>query len=294
MPIMPGKPFVIEAAINGGVTARAANSNLPCTAEEVAADTAASFAAGATVVHLHLRSPDGSRIEAYDDLLAEHQKAFKLIRAAPAPLLWNTFPVGGDAATRFRLFRDLAADAATRPDVGAHDIGSLNIVWFDDAARSWRSNTYVNTFDDVRFFLERFRELGLRPFVNVFEPGFLRTARAMFDLGVIDEPLLVKLYFSDRYGLPPCAQSVEMYLTLLDGLQYEWFGCYIDGDVLQYVELFASMGGHVRVGLEDHDYATEGCLSNAEIVRRAARLAAGCGRPVANVADTRRILGIDR
>jgi 3-keto-5-aminohexanoate cleavage enzyme len=289
---MTGEPFIIEAAINGGITTRTANPQVPCTAEEVAADSAASLHAGASIVHLHIRRSDGSRIDSYEELLSEHQRAFGMIRARAAPLLWNTFPLGGDVQQRFRLFHDLAAEAQTRPDLGAHDIGSLNIVWFDVDRQSWRSNTYVNTFDDVCVFLRGFRELGLRPFLNVFEPGFLRTARAALDLGLVEEPLLVKLYFSDRYGLPPCAQSVEMYLSLLDGIRHEWFGCYIDGDALPYVPLFASMGGHVRVGLEDHDYATQGQLSNAEIVRRAAEAATASGRPVASVADTRRLLGL--
>jgi 3-keto-5-aminohexanoate cleavage enzyme len=287
------KPFIIEAAINGGVTMRVENPNLPCTATEVAADSAAALDAGASIVHTHLRRADGSRIDDYGELLEEHRDAFRLIRCAPAPLLWNTFPLGGDATQRFRLFRDLAADRSTRPDLGAYDIGSLNIVWFDETQRTWRSNTYINTFDDVCTFLRGFKELALRPFLNIFEPGFIRSARAALDLGLLDEPLLIKLYFSDRYGVPPCEQSIELYLTLLDGIAHEWFGCYIDADVLPYVPLFASMGGHVRVGLEDYAYASHGALSNAEIVGRAAQAARPSGRPVATVADARRLMALD-
>jgi uncharacterized protein (DUF849 family) len=283
------KPFVIEAAINGSVTTRAQNPSLPCTAAEVAADAAAAHAEGAAIVHFHVRDRDGVRINEHDRLLAEHVAAITAIRSGPAPLLWNTFPVGGDCVERFRLFQDLSTSPATRPDFGAHDVGSLNIVWYSEDDGAYRSTTYVNTFDDVCYFLREFKHLGLRPFLNLFEPGFVRTVRAALDLGLLDEPVLVKLYFSDRYGLPPARASVETYLDLLSGIRCEWFGCYPDGDVLPYVELFAEMDGHVRVGLEDYAYASEP-VTNADLVRRAAASATRVGRPVATVEDAVRIL----
>jgi len=284
------RPFVIEAAINGSVTTRAENPWLPCTADEVAADAAAAHAAGAAIVHFHVRNADGSRVDEHDRLLAEHIAAITKIRSAPAPLLWNTFPLGGDCVERFRLFRDLSTSLATRPDFGAHDVGSLNIIWYSVDDGAYRSTTYVNSFEDVCYFLGEFRRLGLRPFLNVFEPGFVRAVRAALDLGLLDEPVLVKLYFSDRYGLPPCRASVETYLALLDGIRCEWFGCYPDGDVLPHVELFAALDGHVRVGLEDYAYASEP-RSNADLVRRAAAAASRVGRPVATVEEAASLLG---
>ena len=286
-------PVIIEAAINGGITTSEVNPHVPYTVDDVVRDTAATAAAGAAIVHFHIRRADGGRINEYDQLLADHQTAITRIRASGGPLLWNTFPVGGDAVQRFGLFRDLSARESTRPDVGAYDIGSLNIVSFDRAQRRLRTaTTYINTFDDIKYFLEGFRELGLRPFLNVFEPGFIRTARVCLELGLLDEPLLVKFYFSDDYGLPPCARSVETYLGLLEGIRHQWFGCYIGGDVIPFVPLFAAMGGHVRVGLEDDDYASSGPVSNATIVDQAACAIVARGHEVATVAQTRSLLAL--
>jgi len=285
--------IIIESAINGGITGPDSNPHVPLTVEDVVRDSAATLDAGAAIVHFHLRRADGARINDYDELLADHTAAITKIRKGPAPLLWNTFPVGGDAVQRFRLFRDLGAHPATRPDVGAYDIGSLNIVSYDMTSRNVRSSTtYVNTFADIRYFLEGFRELGLRPFLNVFEPGFIRTAKICLDLGLLDEPLLFKFYFSDDYGLPPCEGSVVTYLDLLDGVRHEWFGCYIGGDVLPWVSLFATLGGHVRVGLEDHDHAHPTPLANAAIVARAAAAIAASGLEVATVDDARNLLAL--
>ena len=112
------------------------------------------------------------------------------------------------------------------------------------------------------------------------------------DLGLLDEPLLLKFYFSNDYGLRPNQRSIEVYLDLLAGVRHEWFGCYIGDDALPMVPLFASMGGHVRVGLEDFDYAGPEPLSNAAIVGRAADAIVASGHEVASVEATKRILAI--
>jgi uncharacterized protein (DUF849 family) len=285
-------PLIIEAAINGGITTLAANPHVPYTPEQVATDAISAHEAGASVVHFHVREADGSRIDDYARLLAQHVATMHAIRGQPSPLLWNTFPLGGNCEQRFRLFRDLSGRSATRPDVGAHDIGSLNIVSYDETTEKASASTYINTFEDVRYFLTGFRELGLRPFLNVFEPGFIRTARICLQLGLLDEPLLVKFYFSNDYGLPLSPRSIEAYLSLLEGVRFEWFGCFIGADVLPFVPLIASMGGHVRLGLEDFDYAATGRLSNAEIVQRARAAALESGRSLATVDDARRILAL--
>src|SRR5687767_10167011 len=148
---------IIESAINGGITRTETNPYVPYTVDDVVRDSAAALDAGAAIVHFHLRRPDGGRIDTYDALLADHEAAITQIRRHASPLLWNTFPVGGDAEQRFRLFRDLGAQPSTRPDLGAYDIGSLNIVSYDAAKKTvGTSTTYVNTFDDIRYFLSGF------------------------------------------------------------------------------------------------------------------------------------------
>lgn len=286
------RPLVVEAAINGGITTRADNPHVAYTARDVATDAAAALTAGASIVHYHVREADGGRITDYDRLLGQHVEAIESIRAQTAPLLWNTFPVGGDCATRFRLFRDLSARPGTRPDVGAHDIGSLNIVSTDSASGRVSSTSYINTFDDVRYFLEGFRDLGLRPFLNIFEPGFIRTALVCLELGLLEEPLIFKFYFSDQFGLPLCERSIEAYLELVGDVRHEWFGCHIGGDVIPYAGVIASLGGHLRVGLEDDDDASRGQRSNAQLVADAISGARGSGRPLATVDDAARILAL--
>jgi uncharacterized protein (DUF849 family) len=56
-----------------------------------------------------------------------------------------------------------------------------------------------------------------------------------------------------------------------------------------------TMGGNVRVGLEDNFYIEGGRMarSNGELVEKAARLCRDLGREVASVAEARTQLGLD-
>ncbi|HUN56992.1 MAG TPA: 3-keto-5-aminohexanoate cleavage protein, partial [Candidatus Binataceae bacterium] len=62
------------------------------------------------------------------------------------------------------------------------------------------------------------------------------------------------------------------------------------GDNLPLVPLIVSLGGHVRVGLEDYQYAHDGQLGNPQIVERAAGVIRAMGHDVATPAEARTIL----
>jgi 3-keto-5-aminohexanoate cleavage enzyme len=55
-----------------------------------------------------------------------------------------------------------------------------------------------------------------------------------------------------------------------------------------------TMGGHVRVGMEDNIYYRKGELaeSNAQFVERTARIAEELNRPIADTDETRAMLGL--
>jgi len=92
------------------------------------------------------------------------------------------------------------------------------------------------------------------------------------------------------FGLPPSLRSLDAYHGMLDGVKCNWFGSYIGGDVLPFVPLFVSMGGHVRLGLEDYQYTNEGKLTNAQITARAVAAIRGMGHEVATPDEAREIL----
>ena len=282
---------MIEAAINGNAS-KDLNPNIPYSPEEIADDAIATCQAGAALIHFHVRNPDTG---AWVQDLPYYSEVYKRTRQKCDPLLWPTFPFGDDPARRFQHFVDLAQDPGTKPDLGAGDMGSVNLVSYDPITKNLGEGNFVyqNSYDTIKHFLEGSNELGLRPTLQIFDASFLRAALVFLDKGVLTEPLLLKFYFGGPtlpFGLPPTLKSLEAYLDMLSGVRCNWFAATLGGDNLPFVPQIVSLGGHVRIGLEDYQYATEGQLSNVQIVDRAVGMIKGMGHEVATPDETRALL----
>ncbi len=282
---------MIEAAINGNAS-KDLNPNIPYSPEEIADDAIATCQAGAALIHFHVRNPDTG---AWVQDLPYYSEVYKRTRQKCDPLLWPTFPFGDDPVRRFQHFVDLAQDPGTKPDLGAGDMGSVNLVSYDPITKNLGEGNFVyqNSYDTIKHFLEGSNELGLRPTLQIFDASFLRAALVFLDKGVLTEPLLLKFYFGGPtlpFGLPPTLKSLEAYLDMLSGVRCNWFAATLGGDNLPFVPQIVSLGGHVRIGLEDYQYATEGQLSNVQIVDRAVGMITGMGHEVATPEETRALL----
>jgi uncharacterized protein (DUF849 family) len=282
---------MIEAAINGNAMKKL-NPHIAYSPADIAADAIATCEAGAALIHFHVRNADTGKWAHDVPLYAE---VYKRTRAVSRPLLWPTFNNEGDAASRFSHFIELSRDPATKPDLGAGDMGSVNLVGYNPASKKVHNEkaVYQNSYATIRYFLENSRELGLRPTLQIFDPSFLRAALVFLDQGILTEPLLLKFYFGGPelpFGLPPSLKSLEAYLDMLKGARVNWFAATLGGDNLPMVPLIVSLGGHVRVGLEDYQYAGEGQLSNPQIVERAASVIRGMGHDVASPDEARAML----
>jgi 3-keto-5-aminohexanoate cleavage enzyme len=170
----------------------------------------------------------------------------------------------------------------------------VNLVSYVPVAQKIRNenDVHANSYENIRYFLEASRELGLRPTIQIFEPGYIRVALYFFEQGILTEPLLLKFYFGSKevpFSLPPNSKSIEIYLDMLKGVRCNWFSATLGADNLPLVPLTVSIGGHVRVGLEDYQYANDGQLTNRQIVERAAA-ASVMGHEPATPEEARKIL----
>jgi uncharacterized protein (DUF849 family) len=284
---------IIEAAINGNAVKKS-NPHIPYSSKEIADDAIASCEAGAALIHFHIREPGTGKWIHDAPVYAE---VYRRARAECKALLWPTFAIEGDPASRFKHMFELSKDPLTKPDLGWADVGSVNLVSYDPATGTIRNedDVYANSYADIRYFLQASRELGLRPTIQIFEPGYIRAALYFLEQGVITEPLLLKFYFGAKevpFGLPPTSKSIEIYLDMLKGVRCNWFSATLGGDNLPLVPLTVSMGGHVRVGLEDYQYANDGLLTNRQIVERAAAAIRAMGHEVATPDEARKILQV--
>jgi 3-keto-5-aminohexanoate cleavage enzyme len=94
------------------------------------------------------------------------------------------------------------------------------------------------------------------------------------------------------FGLPPTIKSLEAYLEMIKDVRANWFAATLGGDNLPLVPVIVSLGGHVRVGLEDYQYAHDGQLTNSQITERAASVICAMGHQVATPAEARKMLEV--
>ena len=284
---------MIEAAINGNA-AKKLNPHIGYSPEEIGNDAIATCKAGAAIIHFHVRDPETGK---WVQDVPYYAEVYRRSRAACKAMLWPTFPMGDDPAKRFSHFVELSKDPATKPDLGAGDMGSVNLVAYDPESRKvhGEDSVYQNSYSTIRYFLTMSRELGLRPTLQIFDPSFLRAALIFLEQGILTEPLLLKFYLGGPelpFGLPPSLKSLEAYLDMLKGVRTNWFAATLGGDNLPMVPLIVSLGGHVRVGLEDYQYARDGQLSNPQIVERAGSMIRAMGHEVATPDEARKILEV--
>lgn len=284
---------IIEAAVNG-VTRKRLNANVPYHPDEIAAEITGAARAGAAVAHFHVRDPETHRWTNRTDLYAE---VFRRVRRESDVLLWPTFGPGDDPVERYSHIVELAADEATRPDFTIVDPGSVNLIAYDPVARrvTGDGGVYANPYSVNRYFLETTRDLGIKPTLQVFDGSFLRAIRVFLDEGLLTEPIVLKLYFGGAempFGLAPNIASLQAYLEMLDGVSCQWFAACLGGDVFPLAAAAIHLGGHVRVGLEDHHYAEQGAPANAVLVERAVAMVEAAGLSVADVDRSREMLGL--
>ena len=293
------RPVIIEAAING-VTPQAKNANAPITPAEIAADAIACLDAGASIVHNHVDQimvpgpvAAARYLEGWRPVLAER----------PDALLYPTANAGTTVEESYSHIEPLVEACGMR--IGLCDPGSVNLGALDHDGIPRGGIVYRNSHDDAAYQMELCRRLGLGPQLAIFEPGFLRAALAWWTAGAMAPGAMVKLYFGGDsgylggtgrgapFGLPPSAAALAAYLELLDGCDLPWSAAVLGGDLTAdapFVAAVLGAGGHLHVGLEDHD--GERTPTNAELVAEAVAQIEAAGMHPATPAETVDLLGL--
>jgi uncharacterized protein (DUF849 family) len=269
---------LITVAPTGAETAKTDRPDLPVTPSELAAAAAACQAAGASIIHVHVRDEAGR--PTLD--VARLSDTFASIRAATDLIVQASTggAVGDDEAARLAVL-----DA--EPDAASLTCGTVN---FGD-------EVFENRWPFMVELYQRMQERGVVPEFEIFDLGQVASMRRLLDRcgpppgGHIHADLVMGV----PGGMPgTTAALVAAVSALPDGATFSATGV---GRASLTVALAAlSAGGHLRVGLEDTlSYAPgESARSNAQLVERAATLATLAGRPPLPPDAAREMLGIPR
>jgi uncharacterized protein (DUF849 family) len=176
--------------------------------------------------------------------------------------------------------------------MGALNMGSMNYAMYSRKRKEfYHDHVFANPFRDIAFFLQAMRDAGVRPEMECFDTGHIANAEPLRDIGILDPPYQYSLIMGVLGGIPASTRNLlHQVESLPAGSHWQVIGI---GDAQwSLVAAALSMGGNVRVGLEDNFYVEEGRMarSNGELVEKAARLTRDVGHEVASVAEARELL----
>lgn len=286
------KPLIVEVAINGPV-GKDHNPHVPLSIAEMTASAEACIAAGATIVHAHAGVPFVGKVQKHDS--EPYIQAFKPVLARhPEAILYPTLPAGPYLPIEDRFAHMVELIDAGILRMAAIDPGTMNWGSFLPDGSGEESMIYQNTFADVRYAFEFCTRRGVGCTMSIFEPGFLQIVLAHARQGTLPRGSVVKLEFSGGkliFGLPPNRQSLDAYISMLEGTQLPWLVNYRDGDFKDgFGRMVLERGGHVRVGIED--YGGSGQPRNEDLVAEIVELGRSIGRPPASQKETNAMLGL--
>ncbi len=272
---------IISAALTGVLATREQCPGIPYTAEEIAAEARRAVDAGASIVHIHARQPDGAPafdVESYRRIDAAMRE-----QCPEAIINYSTGAVGIDRETRIAHIR------ALRPTIAALNMGSMNYAIYSRKAKQfYHDMVFANPFGDIQYFLEAMNAAGTRPELECFDAGHIHNAEPLIDMGLLKPPLQFSLIMGVLGGIPATTQQLVNQVNALPR-DAHWQVIGIGLKQWPLVAAAITLGGNVRVGLEDNLYLRSGTMarSNGELVEKAARLIHELGGSVASIAETR-------
>jgi uncharacterized protein (DUF849 family) len=298
-------PVVISCAITGGMTVPAQSAAIPVTPAEIVESAIGAHAAGAAIVHIHVREPDTGRPIADPDLFAEVLHAIaERCDAIVQPTTGGG--VGQSIAERARVVTD------NRPEMASFNCGSINFglyqvlrrgnegfqPWEVDYLEGTRDYVFRNTFADMQGLCGLFREAGTRQEFEAYDVGHLYNLAHLLASGHAEAPVHVQFVLG-VLGANAAAveQLLHMHRTARDllGAEFTWSVAGIGYPAEFHLAAVAlTLGGHVRVGLEDNLRVTRErrADSNAELVEKAVALAGLLDRRPATADEARAMLGL--
>ncbi len=265
---------MLTCAVAGGIVT--GNPNQPATRDQVIEQAVGAARAGASILHIHARTPDGEMTQAPEDYLAIKQA----VREQVDDVVLN-FTTGGKLGSPAQeRRRSLQAD----PEVASLNCGSINF-GPDDVV-------FLNPKSLIEELAEEMADRGIVPEYECFDMGMAVTA-ARLATTARGAPGFLHMVLGVIGGAPPSVESIPLFARLVpDGLP--WMVTAIGRHNFPMMGVTLTLGGHIRTGLEDVVYVAPGeyAESNAQLVTRARTLCEALGRPVATPAQAREILGI--
>ncbi len=297
------RKVIITCAVTGSVHTPTMTPYLPITPDQIARDSIDAAEAGASIIHLHARNPADGRPTPDPAVFMQFLPRIK--QASDAVINITT---GGSLG--MSMEDRLAAPLRAKPELCSLNMGSMNFGIFhvtekiDKWKHDWEQ-AYVertkdlivsNTFAQIeRFIRELGQGCGTRFECECYDVGHLYTLAHFLDRKLLEPPIFVQTIFGVLGGIGPHPEDLAHMRRTADrlfGKDYQWSILAAGRHQISLATIGATMGGNVRVGLEDSIYLGPGRLakSNAEQVRKIRSILSELSLDIATPAEARAML----
>ncbi|MBJ7348196.1 MAG: 3-keto-5-aminohexanoate cleavage protein [Thermoleophilaceae bacterium] len=280
------RPAVITCAISGLAANRDQCPAIPYTPEEYAAESRRIVDEGGVHIHIHARKPDGTPSYEVEDFQAISD-AIRAEVGNAAIINFSTGTIGVPVAKRVEYLR------AVRPEVAALNMGSMNYAKYSKRRKDFVFHiVFPNPFNEIIELLEAMSELGIKPEHECFDLGHIGSLEPLIDMGLLKPPLHVDFVMGVLGGIPPTTENLAAMVRNLPAGDHHWSMIGIGRQQWRLAAAALTMGGSVRVGLEDNFYLPNGEMakSNGELIAEARKLVETVGRRPATVEEARAAL----
>ncbi|MDX1608591.1 MAG: 3-keto-5-aminohexanoate cleavage protein [Halofilum sp. (in: g-proteobacteria)] len=299
------RKVIITCAITGSVHTPSMSEYLPVTPDQIAEQAIDAAAAGAAILHLHARDPEDGRPSPDPDVFMQF---LPRIRAATDAIVNISTGGGMPMTVRDRMQAALRA----RPEMASLNMGTMNfglypvLDRYDEWKHDWepgflessRDFVFRNTFADIETLLSEVGEgCGTRFEFECYDVGHVYTLAHFLERGLVRPPLFVQFVLGILGGIggdPDNLLFMKRTADRLLGDDYRFSVLGAGRHQLPLATMGASLGGNVRVGLEDNLFIEKGVLaqSNAEEVTKIRGILAELGLEPATPDETRSMLGL--
>ena len=259
-------------------TSMPAGTKNPLSPEEIASEVIGCAAAGASMVHLHVRDLAGE--QTFD--LSVYSRTIDLIRRETDIVIQGS--TGG--MSTLSLEQRCVSVNEPRTQVASLNMGSVN---FGDGV-------YINTLPDIRFWLAEMTKRGVVPELEIFDVSMLATIEKLADEGALARPINYNFALGFNGALPADPRHLYYLASLLPPKSHWGF---LHEGMRDFKMLAAALGlgaRAVRVGYEDGRYLApdKSAPNNVELVKRLVELVDLLGFEIATPAETRAELGVKK
>lgn len=294
------RKVIITAAITGAGPTPTMSDYLPLTPKQIADDAVRSFEAGAAIAHVHARIPETGEptpnLEVFREILTDIKSRCNIVVCVTT----------GGAGT---IDERIAVVPEFKPEMATLNCGSVSgttiHVWermkklkFDWEEEHLKREDFIfeNTYEMMRKYSQIDRENDTKPELEIWDSGQIRAVEFMLRRGYVDRPIHIQFVMGALSGMPATAGTLIFIYEQAQRVlgDFTWSVAAIGPDQIPIGAITLSIGGHVRVGLEDSLYSGYGRLarSSAEQVERVVNIARELSIEPATPDEARQMLGL--